>query len=175
MSTADAVILAVILLGVIFTINRVTEQIAHQTQVLVAALADLKPKPPSPDEKQADMPHAIWVDVEEHRREWKEEQERVDSAEREQWAYKVKIAKANKKTFGRKAAVARLEATLDRFVEREKGRLEQNKARIAERNQRLLTTWKAQPYQLWSRDDWGDTTWRCNGGWRRLADIVEQM
>ena len=34
--------------------------------------------------------------------------------------------------------------------------------------------WKAQPYQLWSRANWGDRTWRINGGGRRLVEPLRQ-
>jgi hypothetical protein len=170
-----ASLLAVILLGLIPAINRATEQIACQTQVLASAIADLKPKPADPNEKPADMLGDIWRDFQKVDRELQEEQERVDYAARLKRAAEAELAAARKRG-SPKAIIAKLEADIAALVTREAERLEANKAQTAERNERDLKVRKAQPYQFWGRWNWSeDEPWRCLGGWRSLADAVRRM
>jgi hypothetical protein len=121
------------------------------------------------------MPYDYWKDIQTANNEFNEEEERVAHASARQRDAEAALDAAKKKTFGRKAAVARLQATLDELVAREKERLEARKVMIAERSERLHSSFKAKPYQVWIRDNWGDSMWRCNGGWHRLADAVERM
>ena len=171
MSTVDVVILAVILLGVLFAINRAIEHSARQTQVLVSAIAELKAKPADPDKKPpADMPYDLWSYLQDERLERKEEESREERAKGEEQRLRAAIAAANKRSLGRKATVARLTADLGKVLEGEKIRQEERKAR----NEKLIAGWKAEPYQLWHRDKYGDT-WRCQGGWRHLANAVQRV
>ena len=117
----------------------------------------------------------LWSEIEDHRREWKREEERVESAKLHQTVAKQNLEKAKKQTFGRKAAVAQYQADLDALVEKEKARIEARKAEQIAEGERVRAGWKAQPYQLWSRANWGDSTWRINGGWSRLVEAVEAM
>jgi hypothetical protein len=158
-----------------YWVRQASQQSARQTQILVAAIADLRAKPLARDEQPADMPWVVWSGLEDHRWEWKREEERVQSAKLHQAVAKQNLEKAKKQTFGRKAAVAQCQAALDALVEKERARLEARKAEQIAEGERVRAEWKAQPYQLWSRANWGDRTWRINGSWRRLAEAVEAM
>ena len=116
-------------------------------------------------EKPASMPWAIWSEVEDHRREWKREEERVESAKLHQTVAKQNLEKAKKQTFGRKAAVAQYQADLDALIEKEKARLEapqggtDSGGRKGARGMEGATLSALEP-----EANGVDRTWRINGG-----------
>jgi hypothetical protein len=168
---------AVIVFGVIPAIYKAIAENARQTQILAAAIANLKPMASDPDEKPADMPYEMWLDVQRSDEEWKREEESKAYAKHRKTAAEAALAAAHKIKVGRKAAIVRAEADLAAIVTQEAERQKEREASLAASHERLLAGWKAQPYQLWRRDRWGsgERPWLCNGGWRDLADAVARM